>query len=147
MKALSVRQPWASAIAWGEKSVEHRSWSTDYRGPLLIHASGSPFALELDGGDTMPLPYGVIIARVELVDVHPFTAADCAAACMEEPRKGFAWVFSSAQELQAVRAKGKLHLWEWEGNLEELPVGGMCHVEAWHEGRAGVVMPPALSGT
>lgn len=42
MMTLSVRQPWASLIAWGDKTIEHRSWETPYRGPLLIHASGRP---------------------------------------------------------------------------------------------------------
>ena len=39
MKAISIHQPWASLIAFGEKRFETRSWKTDYRGPLLIHAS------------------------------------------------------------------------------------------------------------
>lgn len=39
MNAISIRQPWASAIALGVKTVETRSWSTKYRGPLVIHAS------------------------------------------------------------------------------------------------------------
>ena len=39
MKALSLWQPWASAIACGSKTVETRSWSTKYRGPLAIHAA------------------------------------------------------------------------------------------------------------
>jgi len=38
MKALTVQQPYASLIAWGEKRYETRSWSTDYRGELVIHA-------------------------------------------------------------------------------------------------------------
>jgi hypothetical protein len=37
--ALSLHQPWASAVALGVKTVETRSWSTNYRGPLLIHAT------------------------------------------------------------------------------------------------------------
>lgn len=36
MKTLTVRQPFASGIAWGEKTIEHRSWSAGHRGPLLI---------------------------------------------------------------------------------------------------------------
>lgn len=36
--ALSVRQPWAWAIISGGKTIENRSWTTPYRGPLLIHA-------------------------------------------------------------------------------------------------------------
>lgn len=36
MKALSLWQPWASLVALGAKKYETRSWSTAYRGPLLI---------------------------------------------------------------------------------------------------------------
>ena len=39
MKAISLWQPWASAIAAGVKTVETRSWPTSYRGPLAIHAA------------------------------------------------------------------------------------------------------------
>ena len=42
MKTLSIRNPWAYLIAYGVKDVENRSWKTDYRGELLIHASGDP---------------------------------------------------------------------------------------------------------
>lgn len=37
--ALTVHQPWATAIIWAGKNVENRAWPTKYRGPLLIHAS------------------------------------------------------------------------------------------------------------
>jgi hypothetical protein len=41
LRALSVRQPWASLIVAGEKDVENRAWRYPprFRGPLLIHAS------------------------------------------------------------------------------------------------------------
>lgn len=39
MKALSLKQPWAWLTIQGIKDVENRNWSTDYRGPLVIHAS------------------------------------------------------------------------------------------------------------
>lgn len=38
MKALSIRQPWAWLIVQGIKPVENRTWSTQHRGPTLIHA-------------------------------------------------------------------------------------------------------------
>jgi hypothetical protein len=38
MKAITVKQPWAWAIAHGGKDVENRTWGTGYRGPLAIHA-------------------------------------------------------------------------------------------------------------
>ena len=44
MKALSIRQPWAWLIVNGIKSVENRSWPTNYRGKFLVHA-GTKFAI------------------------------------------------------------------------------------------------------
>jgi len=41
MKALSIKQPWAWLIVNGYKDIENRTWKTNYRGKLLIHASKS----------------------------------------------------------------------------------------------------------
>ena len=41
MKALSIRQPWAWAVAHAGKDVENRNWHMRYRGPLAIHAAKS----------------------------------------------------------------------------------------------------------
>jgi len=45
MKALSIKQPYALYICTGIKTVENRTWKTDYRGRLIIHASGDPLLL------------------------------------------------------------------------------------------------------
>jgi len=47
MKALSLWQPWASAIACGAKRVETRDWNPDFRGRILIHASRRRVITEL----------------------------------------------------------------------------------------------------
>jgi hypothetical protein len=39
MKAITIWQPWASLLACGAKQYETRSWKTDYRGPIAIHAA------------------------------------------------------------------------------------------------------------
>jgi hypothetical protein len=39
MKALTLRQPWATLVAIGAKTIETRPWATSYRGPLAIHAA------------------------------------------------------------------------------------------------------------
>ena len=39
MKALSIKQPWASLIAHGIKDIENRTWKTNFRGRIYIHAS------------------------------------------------------------------------------------------------------------
>lgn len=45
--AISVRQPWAGAIALLGKDVENRSsWKYKYRGPIIVHASSYPFSQE-----------------------------------------------------------------------------------------------------
>lgn len=38
MKVLTIRQPWATLIMQQDKRFEFRSWKTEYRGELLIHA-------------------------------------------------------------------------------------------------------------
>jgi hypothetical protein len=75
MKALTVCQPYASLIVgWAEidpedvKRVENRTWSTSYRGPLLIHAGRSTKWLGTwDGPVPAKMPMGAILGRVDLV--------------------------------------------------------------------------------
>jgi hypothetical protein len=41
LRALSIRQPWAWLVVNGYKDIENRSWRTNHRGLLLIHASNN----------------------------------------------------------------------------------------------------------
>ena len=41
MKALTIKEPWATLIIDGYKKYEFRSWKTKYRGKILIHAGMS----------------------------------------------------------------------------------------------------------
>lgn len=75
MKAISIKQPWASLVAAGTKTVECRTWKTHYRGPLLICSSKGDVEID-DGGENLILPGGMALAAVELVDVRPMTEAD-----------------------------------------------------------------------
>ena len=36
--ALSIKQPWATLLVHGRKTIEVRRWPTARRGPILIHA-------------------------------------------------------------------------------------------------------------
>jgi hypothetical protein len=98
VKVLTLHQPWASLVALGVKTIETRSWSTSYRGPLAIHAGRrwEPVVLDpegdcpwcasdrgfaspvLDHWDTTEqrfvtyrLALGAIVATCMLVDVAP----------------------------------------------------------------------------
>lgn len=95
MKALTVRQPWASLIALGIKTIETRSWRTDHRGPIIVHAGaakptfrdgslgvvgrfvcerradlGGAYTLD-DGAHDEILPLGAVVAIANLVDCVP----------------------------------------------------------------------------
>ena len=39
MKAISIRQPWAWLIIEGHKPIENRTWPTNFRGDIQIHAA------------------------------------------------------------------------------------------------------------
>ena len=39
MKAITIKQPWASLIVHGVKDIENRTWHTNFRGRVLIHSS------------------------------------------------------------------------------------------------------------
>jgi ASCH domain-containing protein len=95
---LTVRQPWASAIFNAGKDIENRSWTTNYRGRLWIHAGGATARTEPDAwADTHglwlpeePLPRGVILGSVQLVDVvrdadSPWSLADQYHWVLREP--------------------------------------------------------------
>lgn len=83
MKALSIRQPWAWLILNAGKDIENRTWRTNMRGRVLIHASKGMTRDEYEdaddplwatGGLTIKLPpfedleRGGIVGSVEIVD-------------------------------------------------------------------------------
>jgi hypothetical protein len=78
MKALSIQQPWAHAILNLGKDIENRTWTTNIRGRVLIHAGKK---IDKDGIDfiasmnklSIPIDQeklliGGIIGSVEIVD-------------------------------------------------------------------------------
>ena len=77
MKAISLWQPWATAIAVGVKRIETRHWTTKYRGPLAIHAARrwtsaeKEFAMVEHTLGRLPkrIPLGAIVAVCVLSDV------------------------------------------------------------------------------
>jgi hypothetical protein len=76
MKAISLWQPWATAIALGHKTIETRGFYTHYRGPLAIHAAkrfggNQHQVLRRSGLQCDSLPLGAIVAVARLVDVVP----------------------------------------------------------------------------
>lgn len=75
MKTVTIRQPWASMIMNGSKTIEVRSWKTNYRGELAIHA-GQKVEKEIAAHydySRDDLPTGVILGVVNLIEIMEFT--------------------------------------------------------------------------
>jgi hypothetical protein len=89
MRAITVQQPWASAIAHPDgKRVENRRWTTSWRGALAIHAgqgwdpagARDPEVLALfdvERLDPADFPRGVIVARARLDSIHESAGGFC----------------------------------------------------------------------
>lgn len=100
MKALSLREPWAGLIRSGKKTIETRTWSSRYRGEVLICASKLPAS---------PLA-GQAVAVAKLVDCRPMTKADEAAAGCELYPKAVAWILEEIRPIRPFPVKGTLGL-------------------------------------
>jgi len=111
IKALSVRQPWASLIAEGTKTIELRTWRTSYRGPLLICAS----KYKKSRG-----PKGVAVAIVDLVDVRLATSDDTVAACCTPLLQHYAWILSNSQITPPIPITGRLSIFDVKFSLVDL---------------------------
>lgn len=139
--AISLWQPWATLVARGLKCVETRSWPTDYRGPLLIHAAKTiPGAhaigrwvweeLELHGlgqCEVRALPRGAVIAVAELIGCEQMTPALIARQTNRELAFGdwrlfrYAWYFGKVEALaEPVSMRGRQKLWRVEWPTSEL---------------------------
>ena len=71
MKVLTIKQPYASMIINGYKIYEFRSWKTNYRGKLLIHAGGTIEKEDIKYFSYLGIndyPTKCIIGECELVD-------------------------------------------------------------------------------
>lgn len=101
MKVITLTQPWATLVAIGAKEIETRSWSTQYRGEIAIHAATGLSSIgggkglvrlcntryfqsrlyergyvthnhcDFDAEPTAKMPFGEIIAIAELYDIRP----------------------------------------------------------------------------
>lgn len=128
MKVLSVKEPFATLIMDKDKMIETRSFKTNYRGELYIHASLGNVdikeridLLNLVGERNMH--NGYIICKCKLVDcvyMSPSFVEDMKKnnykeyICGEYKEGRYAWVLSDIQVLdEFLPAKGKLGIWNY----------------------------------
>lgn len=126
MKALSVKQPWACLLVEGEKTIEVRSWATDYRGDLLICASAAPknyFWHDENADVKRLLPAGCQIGIVRLLDVRPMTPDDNDASIGNYAPGAYAWVVERVGFVAPKKVVGRLKLFDVpDDEIERLAV-------------------------
>jgi hypothetical protein len=148
MKALSIRQPWAWAIAHGGKDVENRTWGGGYRGPLAIHAGARwdedgaydkrilralhqfgdrfdpPLRVERLGPKTLrllrdqQLTPGAVVAVVR-VELVCIGQRGCGCESPWAVQGQYHWRLGDVQPLaEPVPCKGRLGLWDLPADVE-----------------------------
>ena len=122
MKTLSIRQPWADLIIQGRKTLELRTWTVKYRGPLAIHASQTVEreACLAHGLDPDQVTTGAVIGVVELAAIDELDAASYAARQAEHladsPWEGgplYGWRLANPRPLaEPMPLRGRMGLFE-----------------------------------
>ncbi len=130
MKVLSLTEPYATLIKNGMKTIETRSWKTNYRGKLYIHASSTKIPKVYKDNkalmslvDINNLNYGNIICMCDLVDCVEMTDEfinDIKRNKKNEYLTGiysngrYAWIFNNIEILDnPIKAKGHLGIWNY----------------------------------
>lgn len=128
MKGLTIREPWASLIVNGYKKYEFRSWKTNYRGKILIHAG---LSLENDNAlkfkdYNLNYGHGEIIGEAYLTDcilvdkefedelykINPLVYGKSKHA------RVYAWKLDNVIMYEKrVPYKGRLGLWNYDDSL------------------------------
>ena len=125
-KAISVRQPWAWLIVNGWKDVENRTWRTDFRGRVLIHAAKGMTQKEYDACHLFVASFAPSLAYQLLPDPDDFDRGgivgeveivDCMSAHTSKWFCGpYGFVLDKAKELPFRPCKGSLGFFNtpWE---------------------------------
>lgn len=133
MKAITLWQPWASLVAHELKHFETRSWATNYRGPLAIHAAKRPPEkmarfeqplLDVGYADWNELPRGCVVAISSLWEVQRTEDMRWEGFWKQSIREQelqfgdfspgrYAWRLSGTVLLDCIPARGHQGIWNW----------------------------------
>lgn len=91
IKCIVVHLPYWEEIMLGEKTIEYRTWTTSYRGPLAIAA-----AKRKEAGDRA----GCAVCTIELVDIRKGSGNE------------FEWILEDPRPIWPVPIKGRLGIFD-----------------------------------
>ena len=126
MKVISIREPYASLIKDGIKTIETRSWKTKYRGPIYIHSCISKHRINEDVSKLIKseLKYGYILCKANLIDCiymdEDFIEKEknrnyANFICGRYEVGRYAWILDNIEILEEpIKIKGQLGLWNYD---------------------------------
>ena len=135
MKVLSITEPMATLICLGKKKIETRSWKTNYRGELYIHASLTKIRKEWKDNkelmnllDNSSLNYGNIICKCNLVDcvymdnefINKIKKDNQEYICGIYELGRYAWILENVKILDtSIKVTGHLGIWNYEEEIND----------------------------
>ena len=129
MKAITIKQPWATLIAKGYKEYEFRTWKTKYRGDILIHAGKGidKKAMERFKHLNLEYPVGQIIAKAIITDCVKVDDRLRDVLAKKDPIvykgvinktsndwDGYGFKLENIEKINPIEVNGKLSLWDYD---------------------------------
>lgn len=105
MKALCIKEPWASKILSGEKTIETRKWNTKFRGEFLIVVSRLP------KNENSGMAIG--IANLDRVE-YPMRQRHEKDACCPVYNRAHCFFLNSVRRILSFPVKGRLGFFDVE---------------------------------
>ena len=100
IRGLSIKEPHAGLILCGEKTIETRTWKTNYRGTILICVSQSPKS-DISGH---------AIATATIKACRTMVKGDEPEAMIELYDRANAWILDDIRPINQFPIKGSLGL-------------------------------------
>lgn len=129
MKVLSIKEPFATLIMNKYKMIETRSWKTNYRGELYIHASLTKMDEFNDREElknlikNLEMHNGYIICKCQLINciymdehfIDKIKRNHQEYICGHYEVGRYAWVLDNIELLDnSIKAKGHLGIWNYD---------------------------------
>ena len=116
MKSISIKNPFAHLIMCGEKPYEFRTWSTKYRGDLLVCSSANPKINDTISGHAL-----CVVRLNDVIQVTKNNYHDFGLSRADLPDgKLYAWQLTDLRIIKPFPVKGKLNFFNVDDELIEI---------------------------
>ena len=121
MKVITLIQPWATLVALGEKRIETRSWSTNFRGRIAMHAGK-----KVDRGVFEQPYYSEVFQRYSITPDNIITSSIIATCMVGDVKRTEDLIdIISNQELAFGNYEPNRYGWILEDRILRIPIGGV----------------------